>query len=156
MFGCSSESTWPGLSGEAVMGQSFPARQLHIDPPPTAEEQVTASRCARPHGLRGASKSLKSQASSHPPTPEMALLHHKLDTIPKQFHYPIVQILTAARMTIASLWKTNIAPNCFGNSQKSAKKSARYEQILAHSTDSLQKCNKRWKCWSCIFPIRDT
>lgn len=66
----------------------------------------------------------------------------------------IVQILTAACMTIASLWKTNIVPNV-SEVIKKVQMSSQYEQLLAYSTDSVQRFNNNW-CWSCLFPIRDT
>lgn len=85
----------------------------------------------------------------------MALLHEKLDTIPKQFHFLMVQILTAAQMTIASLCKTNIAPNVLETIKK-VKNSAQYERILAYGTGSIQKCYNNWNCWLYEFLIKDT
>lgn len=89
------------------------------------------------------------------PTPELALLHLTLGTTPKQFHPLIIQILTAAHMTIALHWKTNIAP-IVSEVTNSVKSSAQYERLLASNSDSIPKFDNNWKFCICLFPIRDT
>lgn len=88
------------------------------------------------------------------PVPEMDVLHHKLGNVPKQCPFLIVQILTAACMTIASLWKSNLAPN-MSETIKRVQNAAQFEKVLAYDMKSIKKCYDNWNGWLSEYPLKD-
>lgn len=85
----------------------------------------------------------------------MALRHQSLDKIPKQFHSLLIQILTAAHITIVSLWKTNTTPNVSDTVLK-VQNSAQCERIMVYNADSIQRFHNNWNSWLYEYPIKDS
>lgn len=85
------------------------------------------------------------------PAPEMALLHLKLDKVPKQFRPLIIQILTATRMLLSGKLTRSLMCQILSKEYKILP-----NITLAYTTNSTQKFYNIWNCWKNSFPIRDT